>query len=70
MTGQKQMEHVCFGCGKIGHIQINCPHRKAKSHAAAAAHIQKEADTGTTGNVAPADDTQEGETPPEDEDAE
>ena len=32
--------------------------------------IQKEADTGTTGNVTPADDTQEGETPPEDEDAE
>ena len=27
-------------------------------------------DTGTTGNVTPADDAQEGETPPEDEDAE
>ena len=63
------MEHVCFGCGKIGHIQINCPYRKAKSRAAAAAHIQKEADTGMTGNIAPADDAQEGETPPEEEDA-
>ena len=70
MTGQKQTEHICFGCGKIGHIQINCPHRKAKSCAAAAARIQKEADMGTTGNVTPADDAQEGETPPEDEDAE
>ena len=64
------MEHICFGCGKAGHIQINCPHKKAKSHTAAAAHIQKEADTGTTGNITPADDAQEGETPPEDEDAE
>ena len=33
------------------------------------ARIQKEVDMGTTGNVAPADDAQEGETPPEDEDA-
>ena len=64
------MEHVCFGCGKIGHIQINCHYKKAKSHAAAAACIQKEADMGTTGNITPADDAQEGETPPEEEDAE
>ena len=64
------MEHVCFGCGKPGHIQINCPQKKAKSCAAAAVRIQKEADTGTTGNVAPADEAQEGETPPEDDDAE
>ena len=64
------MEHICFGCGKAGHIQINCPHKKAKSRAAAAACIQKEVDTGTTGNIAPADDSQEGETPPEDEDTE
>ena len=69
-TGQRQMEHVCFGCGKVGHIQINCPYKKAKPCAAAAARIQKEADTGTTGNVTPTDDAQEGETPPEDEDAE
>ena len=68
-TGHKQMEHVCFGCGKASHIQINCPQKKAKSCAAAAARIQKEADTGTTGNVAPADEAQEGETPPEDDDA-
>ena len=65
------MEHICFGCGKVGHIQINCPYKKAKSHAAAAARIQtKEVDTGMTGNVTPADDAQEGETLPEDEDAE
>ena len=64
------MEHVCFGCGKVGHIQINCPYKKAKPHAAAAACIQKEVDMGMTGNVTPADDAQEGETPPEDEDAE
>ena len=69
-TGQKQTEHVCFGCGKVGHIQANCPFKKAKSCAAAAVCIQKEVDTGTTGNVAPTDDAQEGETPPEDEDAE
>ena len=69
-TGQRQTEHVCFGCGKAGHIQINCPNKKAKSRTAAAARIQKEVDTGMTGNVAPADDTQEGETPPEDEDSE
>ena len=31
--------------------------------------IQKEADMGTTGNITPTDDAQEGETPPEDEDA-
>ena len=64
------MEHVCFGCGKAGHIQINCPQKKAKSRAAAAARIQKEADTGTTGNIAPTDEAQEGETPPEDDNAE
>ena len=64
------MEHICFGCGKAGHIQINCPYKKAKSHAAAAVHIQTEVDTGMTGNIAPTDDAQEGETPPEDEDAE
>ena len=69
-TGQKQMEHVCFGCGKAGHIQINCPQKKAKSRAAAVVHIQTEVDTGTTGDVTPADDAQEGEAPPEDEDAE
>ena len=69
MTGQRQTEHVCFGCGRVGHIQINCPYKKAKPCAAAAAHIQKEVDTGTTGNVAPMDDAQEGKTPPEDEDA-
>ena len=63
-TGQRQIEHVCFGCGKVGHIQINCPYKKAKPHAAAAVRIQKEVDTGMTGNVAPMDDTQEGETPP------
>ena len=68
-TGQKQTEHVCFGCGKVGHIQANCPYKKAKLHATAAVRIQKEVDTGMTGNIAPADDTQEGETPPEDEDA-
>ena len=49
---------------------INCPQKKAKSRAAAAARIQKEADTGMTGNVAPVDEAQEGETPPEDDDAE
>ena len=70
MTGQKQAEHICFGCGKAGHIQINCPYKKAKSHAAAAVRIQKEADTGMTRDIAPTDDAQEGETPPEDEDAE
>ena len=70
MTGQKQMEPICFGCGKIGHIQANCPDKKAKPHAAAAARIQKEAEMGMTGNVAPVDDAQEGETPPEDEDTE
>ena len=70
MTGQKQMEHVCFGCGKPGHIQINCPQKKAKSWATAAARIQKEADTGMTGNIAPADEAQEGETPPEDDNTE
>ena len=64
------MEHICFGCGKAGHIQINCPFKKAKSCVAAAACIQKGVDTGTTGNVAPADNAQEGETPPEDEGAE
>jgi gag-polyprotein putative aspartyl protease len=69
-TGQRQAEHVCFGCGEVGHIQINCPHKKAKSRAAAAARIQKEVDTGTTDDVAPADEAQEGENPPEDEDAE
>ena len=69
MTDQRQTEHVCFGCGKAGHIQINCPFKKAKSRTAAAVHMQKEADMGTTGNVAPTDDPQEGETPPEDEDA-
>ena len=69
-TGQKQMEHICFGCGQAGHIQANCPNKKARSHAAAAVRIQKEVDTGTTGNIAPTDDTQEGETPPEDEDTE
>ena len=58
-----------FWCGKAGHIQINCPQKKAKSHTAAAAHIQKEADMGMTGNVAPTDEAQEGETPPEDDDA-
>ena len=70
MTGLRQTEHVCFGCGRVGHIQKNCPYKKAKPRAAAAVHIQKEVDTGTTGNIAPTDDTQEGETPPEDEDAE
>ena len=70
MTGQRQTEHVCFGCGKVGHIQINCPYKKAKPRAAAAARIQKEVDMGMTGNVTPTDDAQEGETPPEDEDAE
>ena len=71
MIGQKQTEHICFGCGKVGHIQINCPYKKAKSHAAAAAvHIQKEVDMGMTGDVTPTDDAQEGETPPEDEDTE
>ena len=69
-TGQKQMEHICFGCGKPGHIQINCPQKKAKSRVAAAVRIQKEADTGMTDNVAPADEAQEGKTPPEDDDAE
>ena len=64
------MEHVCFGCGKVGHIQANCPDKKAKSHTEAAAHIQKEVDTGKKGDVAPVEDTQEGETPPEDEDTE
>ena len=68
-TGQKQVEHVCFGCGKVSHIQMNCPYKKAKSHAAAAVHIQQEEDTGMTCNVTPTDDAQEGETPPEDEDA-
>ena len=38
-------------------------------HAAAAAHIQQE-DTGMTCDIASADDTQEGENPPEDEDTE
>ena len=46
------------------------PDKKAKPRAAAAAHIQKEADMGMTGNIVPMDDTQEGETSPEDEDAE
>ena len=69
-TGQKQVEHVCFGCGKVGHIQINFPYKKAKPRAAAAVHIQQEEDTGMTCNIAPTDDTQEGENLPEDEDAE
>ena len=69
-TGQKQAEHVCFGCGKVGHIQINCPYKKAKPHAAAAAYIQQEENSGMTHDIAPADDTQEGENPHEDEDAE
>ena len=43
---------------------------KEKSCTAAAAHLQREVDMGTTGNVTPPDNTQEGETPPEDEDAE
>ena len=59
-------EHVCFGYGKVGHIQINCPYKKAKPRAAAAAHIQQEGDIGTTCNVTPADDAQEGETPADD----
>ena len=69
MTGQKQAEHVCFGCGKVGHIQINFPYKKAKPCAAAAARIQQEENSGTTHDVAPTDDTQEGENPPEGEDA-
>ena len=69
-TGQKQAEHICFGCGKVGHIQINCPYKKAKPRAAAAAHIQQKENSGTTCDVAPADDAQEGENPPEDEDTE
>ena len=67
-TGQKQAEHVCFGCGKVGHIQINCPYKKAKPRTAAAACIQQEENSGTTRDVAPVD-AQEGENPPEDEDA-
>ena len=69
-TGQKQVEHVCFGCGKVGHIQINCPYKKAKPHTAAAAHIQQEENSGMTRDVAPTADAQEEKTPPEDEDAE
>ena len=41
-------------------------HMKQQQHIC----IQKEVDTGTTGNIAPTDDAQQGETPPEDEDAE
>ena len=69
MTGQKQTEHIC-GCGKVSHIQANCPIKKARSCVAAAVCIQKAVDTGTTGDVAPADDAQEGETPPEGKDTE
>ena len=70
-TGQKWIEPVGFGCGKIGHIQENCLDKR-QSHALQQqhiyTHIQIEADTWRTGNVVPTDDTQEGETPPEDED--
>ena len=69
-TETEEPEPVYFGCGKTSHIQVNCPDKKAKSCAAAAMCIQKEVDTGTAGNVAPMDDAQEGETPPEDEDTE
>ena len=70
MTGQKQAEHICFECGKVGHIQINCLYKKAKPCIAAAARIQQEENSGTTCDVTPTDDTQEGENPPEDEDTE
>ena len=56
MTGQKQREHVGFGCGKVGHIQANCPDKNAKPQAAAAVHIQKEVDMGTTVDITPTDD--------------
>ena len=68
MTGQRQTEPVCYGCGKPGHIQANCPDKKAKLHTAAAC-VQKE-DMGTTDNVTPTDNLQGVEHPPEDKDIE
>ena len=67
-TGQRQMEPICFVCGKTSYIQANCPDKKAKPCTAAAAHIQNEEHTGMRGNITPMDDTQEGETLPENED--
>ena len=61
------MEPICYGCGKPGHIQANCPtNNKAKPHATAAVCVQTE-DTETMDHVAPVNELREEEQPLEDE---
>ena len=51
------MEPVCYGCGKPGHIQANCPPNNKAKPCTAATCVQKE-DTGTTDHVTPVDELQ------------